>query len=201
MFPPKSLSTQKRWALKSKQLTGKHRECIKKKFWQLLTESVRFFFYFSDGDCMNLKGSLVIFLSIFKTFVLLCFALGYNQKLLFTDTNGYHKYKFVSIIVILLHIQHGDVLYTFGGGRRTPNPELSGCITTLTVTTFRGADIKVEVANFCAAMDTLIDQDEDPPPLIRQKRSKKVQFDTLALGQGPQSTKKTPNSKILATGL
>ena len=29
----------------------------------------------------------------------------------------------------------------------------------LIVTTFRGADIKVEVANFCAAMDTLIDQD------------------------------------------
>ena len=28
------------------------------------------------------------------------------------------------------------------------------------VTTFRGAVIKVEVANFCAAMDTLIDQDE-----------------------------------------
>ena len=27
------------------------------------------------------------------------------------------------------------------------------------VTTFRGADIKVEVANFCAAMDTLIGQD------------------------------------------
>ena len=27
------------------------------------------------------------------------------------------------------------------------------------VTTFRGADIKVEVANFCAAMVTLIDQD------------------------------------------
>ena len=27
------------------------------------------------------------------------------------------------------------------------------------VTTFRGAGIKVEVANFCAAMDTLIDQD------------------------------------------
>ena len=27
-------------------------------------------------------------------------------------------------------------------------------------TTFRGADIKVEVANFCAAVDTLIDQDE-----------------------------------------
>ena len=30
------------------------------------------------------------------------------------------------------------------------------------VTTFRGADIKVEVANFCAAMDTLIDQDGLP---------------------------------------
>ena len=28
------------------------------------------------------------------------------------------------------------------------------------VTTFRGAVIKVEVANFCAAMDTLIDQDD-----------------------------------------
>ena len=27
------------------------------------------------------------------------------------------------------------------------------------VTTFRGAGIKVEVGNFCAAMDTLIDQD------------------------------------------
>ena len=26
------------------------------------------------------------------------------------------------------------------------------------VTTFRGADIKVEIANFCAAKDTLIDQ-------------------------------------------
>ena len=31
------------------------------------------------------------------------------------------------------------------------------------VTTFRGAVIKVEVANFCAAMDTLIDQDEGFP--------------------------------------
>ena len=28
------------------------------------------------------------------------------------------------------------------------------------VTTFRGADIKVEVANFCAANDNLIDQDD-----------------------------------------
>ena len=32
----------------------------------------------------------------------------------------------------------------------------------LTVTTFRGAVIKVEVANFCAAMNTLIDQDAAP---------------------------------------
>ena len=31
------------------------------------------------------------------------------------------------------------------------------------VTTFRGAGIKVEVANFCAAMDTLIDQDGASP--------------------------------------
>ena len=30
------------------------------------------------------------------------------------------------------------------------------------VTTFRGAVIKVEVANFCAVMDTLIDQDDIP---------------------------------------
>ena len=42
---------------------------------------------------------------------------------------------------------------------------------------------------------------EDPPPVIRQKRSKKVQFFTLALSQGRQSTKKTPHSKLLATGL
>ena len=34
------------------------------------------------------------------------------------------------------------------------------CSMHLIVTTFRGADIKVEVANFCVAMDTLIDQDE-----------------------------------------
>ena len=33
------------------------------------------------------------------------------------------------------------------------------------VTTFRGAVIKVEVANFCAAMDTLIDQDVVSPTL------------------------------------
>ena len=33
------------------------------------------------------------------------------------------------------------------------------CSMHLIVTTFREAVIKVEVANFCAAMDTLIDQD------------------------------------------
>ena len=36
----------------------------------------------------------------------------------------------------------------------------------LIVMTFRGADIKVEVANFCAAMDTLIDQDELPIEML-----------------------------------
>ena len=36
------------------------------------------------------------------------------------------------------------------------------------VTTFRGAVIKVEVANFCAAMDTLIDQDVYSAALIRK---------------------------------
>ena len=38
-------------------------------------------------------------------------------------------------------------------------------------------------------------------PLIRQKCSKKVQFFTLALGEGPQSTKKTSPWNILVTGL
>ena len=42
-----------------------------------------------------------------------------------------------------------------------------------------------------------------PPPAPPQlgKKGKKVQFFTLALGQGPQSTKKTPPLKIQATGL
>ena len=35
------------------------------------------------------------------------------------------------------------------------------------VTTFRGAVIKVEVANFCAAMDTLIDQDGGRADIVR----------------------------------
>ena len=34
------------------------------------------------------------------------------------------------------------------------------------VTTFREAVIKVEVANFCAAMDTLIDQDGNIPACV-----------------------------------
>ena len=37
------------------------------------------------------------------------------------------------------------------------------------VTTFRGAVIKVEVANFCAAMDTLIDQDAERQNNITNK--------------------------------
>ena len=37
--------------------------------------------------------------------------------------------------------------------------QVTSCSVHSTVTTFRGADIKVDVANFCAAMDTLIDQD------------------------------------------
>ena len=37
--------------------------------------------------------------------------------------------------------------------------QVTSCSMHSTVTTFRGAAIKVEVANFCAAMDTLIDQD------------------------------------------
>ena len=40
--------------------------------------------------------------------------------------------------------------------------QVTSCSMHSIVTTFRGADIKVEVANFCAAMDTLIDQDESP---------------------------------------
>ena len=37
--------------------------------------------------------------------------------------------------------------------------QVTSCSMHSIVMTFRGADIKVEVANFCAAMDTLIDQD------------------------------------------
>ena len=36
--------------------------------------------------------------------------------------------------------------------------QVTSCSMHSIVTTFRGADIKVEVANFCATMDTLIDQ-------------------------------------------
>ena len=38
--------------------------------------------------------------------------------------------------------------------------QVTSCSTHLIVTTFREAVIKAEVANFGAAMDTLIDQDE-----------------------------------------
>ena len=42
----------------------------------------------------------------------------------------------------------------------------------LIVTTFRGAVIKVEVANFCATMDALIDQDDqnDDPSRLNLMR-------------------------------
>ena len=46
-----------------------------------------------------------------------------------------------SLCIKLIFIEHS-----------TRHPELSDCITTLTVR-------NMEVANFCAAMDTLIDQD------------------------------------------
>ena len=46
------------------------------------------------------------------------------------------------------------------------------------VTTFRGAVIKVEVANFCAAMDTLIDQDGYP---LEFSRLHNLQFTPLVL--------------------
>ena len=37
--------------------------------------------------------------------------------------------------------------------------QVTSCSMHWIVTTFRGAGIKVEVANFCAPMETLIDQD------------------------------------------
>ena len=37
--------------------------------------------------------------------------------------------------------------------------QVTSCSMHSIVMTFRGAGIKVKVANFCAAMDTLIDQD------------------------------------------
>ena len=49
------------------------------------------------------------------------------------------------------------------------------------VTTFRGAVIKVEVANFCAAIDTLIDQDEPPCANEVMKRSTGYITETCSL--------------------
>ena len=61
----------------------------------------------------------------------------------------------------------------------------------LIVTTFRGAVIKVEVANFCAAVDTLIDQDVDisgywngKPPLCVNISSSQVPLLILQFGGG-----------------
>ena len=44
--------------------------------------------------------------------------------------------------------------------------QVTSCSMHSIVTTFRGADIKVEVANFCAAMDTLIHQDVCPDEAV-----------------------------------
>ena len=62
-------------------------------------------------------------------------------------TDGYSQPTLMSYIVlgVGVNIQR---LYVYD------HPELSGCITTLLV--------RNEVANFCAAMDTLIDQDGRP---------------------------------------
>ena len=46
-------------------------------------------------------------------------------------------------------------------GHGVKHHELSGCITTLTV---------VDVANFCAAMNTLIDQDEYKKKIVSSLR-------------------------------
>ena len=73
--------------------------------------------------------------------------------------------KYNSNICNLLHTRQTDTVFpclsacsqmtawSFEGAPGQKYPELSSCITALTV---REA---VEVANFCAAMDTLIDQD------------------------------------------
>ena len=44
--------------------------------------------------------------------------------------------------------------------------QVTSCSVHSIVTTFRGAVIKVEVANFGAAMDTLIDQDDRTRKLV-----------------------------------
>ena len=44
--------------------------------------------------------------------------------------------------------------------------QVTSCSMHSIVTTFRGAVIKVEVANFCAAMDTLIDPDGKSPGIF-----------------------------------
>ena len=63
--------------------------------------------------------------------------------------------------------------------------QVTSCSMHSIVTTFRGAVIKVEVANFCAAMDTLIDQDD----FIGHTGSVEYQFDKM-------NPTKTVNNKI-----
>ena len=59
------------------------------------------------------------------------------------------------------------------------------------VTTFRGAIIKVKVANFCATMDTLIDQDEFyhacPIPAHKLSQSLPDIFESGRIGTGPKN--------------
>ena len=62
------------------------------------------------------------------------------------------------------------------------HPELSGCITTLSV----------EVANFCAAMDTLIDQDDE------SYESQAVLFGCGMLGEWDSWGGGIPNTQIQA---
>ena len=54
------------------------------------------------------------------------------------------------------------------------------------VTIFRGAVIKVEVANFCAAMDTLIDQ--DGPHCGSVKSFEKKPYISASVSQFPIKT-------------
>ena len=56
-------------------------------------------------------------------------------------------------------IQHSRTINNEVASNTLSFKQVTPCSMHSIVTTFRGADIKVEVATFCAAMDTLIDQD------------------------------------------
>ena len=81
--------------------------------------------------------------------------------------------KFFIIIIILLLLSKVDWLQLVSkwfSFYKYPSI-VTSCSMHSIVTTFRGADIKVEVANICAAMDTLIDQDDGSNDLPRPRRS------------------------------